>query len=195
MKLKTFLPILVWAIFVLLGNYQIISTTQNKIQDYHGVPPFAIGSISNPKNLNFLLDRKIHTEWERTTIHNGEVEFFLEMKLTHFYDGDGFSPFPVNGIEWKACKDKSLPSFKAKLFLREAINVDKELRLPKDKLLFTINFTEKNLKSYSYRFNKIAELKKEKHYSDGIYIYTLEMDLADKPSFNDCFSDITIKEF
>jgi hypothetical protein len=80
------------------------------------------------------------------------------------------------------------------LFLRESINVDKELRLPEDRLIASYKFDEINKHRISRDISGIDHLKQETNYPNGIFIYTLEMTLPNDISINDCFAEIKIKE-
>lgn len=194
MKFTSILPVILWTFAIAIGNYQIVSSTNSKILEYKSQPPFRIGSISNPSHLNFLLDDNLDTVWEKKVKQSGDVDFFLEMKLTHFFDGTLFVPFQVRKIQWTACPGKSLPRFTAKLLLRESINVDKELRLPQDKLVLSYNFNENGKRTAIQNLTVTKDLQAQSHYPEGIFIYTLEMTLPDDLSSNDCFSEIQLKE-
>jgi len=193
MKLTSILPVLFWIAAIAVGNYQIVSSTNQKIVEYHNNPPFRIGSLQNPSHLLYLLDSQLDTIWERKNYVKDQADFFIEMKLTHYYDGSSFVPFQVNGIQWIACPDKTLPKFNAKLFLRESINVDKELRLPEDKLVSSFEFREFGKLDYIKNIDVAKNLLKQSNYPTGIYIYTLEMTLPEKISENDCFAEIRLR--
>ncbi len=194
MWIKKILPVFLWILVLLVGNYQIVSTTLQKIEIYHTSPPFRIGSQTNTKNLLYLLDSDLHTIWERSVKRGNEPDFFLEMKLTHFWNGESFVPFPIKSIEWTACPGKKLPKFLAKVFFRESINVDKELRMPKDTLISSFAFSDVSETKVSFNLSGLEKLKIENHYPEGISIYTLEMTLMDPLTPNDCFSEIQLKE-
>jgi hypothetical protein len=194
MKVAILIPLSLWAFALIFGNYQIFSTTNTKMETFHSQPPFRIGAVSNHKNLALVLDANLATYWERTEIPHSGSDFFLEMKLTHFWDGKVFSPFPTKSIAWKACPGRTLPKFRAKLYLRESINVDKELRMPKDQLITEIKNDSNGLKELSSPISVVDNLKPETNYPHGISIYTLEVKLSEILSPNDCFSEIMIRE-
>ncbi|TGL62194.1 hypothetical protein EHQ58_03040 [Leptospira ognonensis] len=194
MNARILIPVCIWAILIAVGNYQIISSTNKKIEQYHNAPPFRIDSVHHAKNLNHLVDSRPETEWERAVFRKGEPDFTIEMKLTHFYDGVSFVPFRIKGIEWRACQGKTLPPFTAKLFLRESINVDKELRLPIDKLEDSFSFDGAGKKIHSQAINIKTKFISQTDYPTGIYIYTLEVTLPNPLSPNDCFAEIKLTE-
>jgi len=192
MRIATIIPLIVWTLAIILGNYHLVSSTNQKIETYHNSPPFRIGALFHGKDLSNLLDSDPNTIWERKEKQEGQADFFLELKLTHFWSGNEFSPFPVKEIVWVSCNGRKLPEFTAKLILREAINVDKELRLPIDTVIQTFVSKDKNQNYITKPILNTQPLKKESVYPNGIYIYTLEMSLPKLISPNDCFSEIRI---
>lgn len=194
MNVRILIPVFIWAMLIALGNYQIISSTHKKMKQYHSAPPFRIDSLHHAKNLNHLVDSQEETEWERSDNQKGEPTFTLEMKLSHYYDGTSFIPFRLKGIEWMACRGKTLPHFSAKLFLRESINVDKELRLPIDTLEDSVAFDGVGKTMFFHPIDLKTKMVSQTEYPKGIYIYTLEVTLTNTPTPNDCFAEIKLTE-
>lgn len=194
MRFSQFLPYVLWALPILAGNFYLVSSTQKKMEAYHSHPPFLYGAWSSEKEIPNLLDGNPNTFWKRTENPNQDFDFFLEMKLSHYWDGSAFSPFPISGWEIHACPGKTLPAFKGNILLREAINVDKELRLPEDEILSSFEDTTGKSEHFLIPMPKTKVWERVEEYPKGIYIYTITVKFLQELSANDCISEITTKE-
>ncbi|BDA79957.1 hypothetical protein LPTSP3_g28870 [Leptospira kobayashii] len=194
MKVSTIAPVLVCFFAILSANYYLFSSTKRNIDRYHNFPPFRIEDATKSGGLGNLLDNDSETIWVKKLPSSADWDFFLEMKLSHFWDGVVFSPRNFTSLEWKACKGQTLPPFEAKLLLRESINVDKELRMPNDKLIAVYRFDKKNETTTDFPIRQYLNLKPEKKYPVGISILTVEVKLTDDKSANNCFSEIILSE-
>jgi len=194
MKVSTIVPVFFAIFLILAGNYYIFSNTKKNIDRYHNSPPFRIEDATKSGELGNLLDKDFETAWIKKHPSPVNWDFFLEMALTHVWNGDHFSPRDFTSIIWKACKGQTLPAFEAKLLLRESINVDKELRMPTDKQIAVYRFDKKKETIATFPIRSHLHLKPEKNYPDGISIITVEVKLLDDKSTNNCFSEITLSD-
>ncbi|TGN06963.1 hypothetical protein [Leptospira ilyithenensis] len=194
MKVSTIVPVSLCFFSILSANYYLFSSTKSNIDRYHNFPPFRIEDATKSGGLGNLLDNDSETVWIKKLPSSADWDFFLEMKLSHFWDGVVFSPRNFTSLGWKACKGQTLPPFEAKLLLRESINVDKELRMPNDKLITVYRFGKENETKTEFPIQKYLNLKSEKNYPSGISILTVEVKLMDVDSTNNCFSEIILSE-
>ncbi|TGN20995.1 hypothetical protein [Leptospira idonii] len=191
MRISTFVPVFVWILLILFGNYFLISSTFKNMDVYHKIPPFRTEDATRSGNLSYLLDQDTNTVWQKKNNSPLDWDFFVEMKLTHVWNGNVFSPRNFRSLDWKACPGQNLPSFEAKLLFRESINIDKDLRLPDDKLISVFRFNGENKKQTSFSLDGFFPLKEESKYPLGISIITVEVK-TNTP--NACFSEISLLE-
>lgn len=189
-------PVIVLPIFfaislVLLGNYYLFSGTKKSINRYKENPPFRIEDTTGSGGIHFLLDKDTNTVWRKKQQAKEDFDFFLEMKLSHFWDGTRFLPRQFQNLIVFACPGENLPAFQIRFLLRESINVDKELRMPKDQLAFVYRFAEKNQSKISISLSKLPKFKKESNYPENIHILTPEFKLD---SGEGCISEVELEE-
>ncbi len=191
MRPAIFLPITVAIFLVLFGNYYLFSGTKKSINQYKENPPFRIEDNTGSGGIHLLLDKDTKTVWRKKQNGNGDFDFFLEMKLSHFWDGSLFSPREFKNLNVYACPGESLPTFEIRFLLRESINVDKELRMPKDELTFIFRFEEKNKTMVSIPLSKLPKFQKETNYPKNIHILTPEFKLF---ASEGCLSEVQLEE-
>lgn len=172
----------------LLGlNVYIYFNTQKKMESYAKSPPFRMEDFtkSNRKNksskIKHIADKDKSTFWikEQNSSHpNYDLE--LELTLTHFYAEGKFKKKEFHSLTFYSCLAKENPTrlrspnqLQVDVFLREAINIDKELRLPSDKKVgsFTLDF--KNSELYTVDISQLFALEDSARYPEGIFIITL----------------------
>ncbi|TGL18091.1 hypothetical protein EHQ42_07890 [Leptospira levettii] len=185
------IPIFSAIVFVLFGNYYLVSGTNKKIEGYKENPPFRIEDATASNGLSLLLDKNPSTVWRKIRNSPLDFDFFLEMKLSHVWDGEVFQPRTFQSLEVKACPGETIPPFTLRFLLRESINVDKELRMPKDKIAFVYPFQEKGIKQISIPLDKLPKFQIEKDYPNQIFILTPEFKIE---SQNGCLAEVTLKE-
>jgi len=147
---------LVWFLGLGLGMVLLVQSTSSKMQAYHVRPPFR--------------EEPATQEWHLTR----------EMGLTHFWNGNEYEPFARARILLTGCpgSDQDLTySF----FLREAINVDAELRLPKETEFPKQTTRLQNQKSLLV-WESPQSLRPTKHYPEGIFILGIRLQFQEMPS-------------
>ncbi|MCW7493479.1 hypothetical protein ND861_12595 [Leptospira sp. 2 VSF19] len=191
MKPVIVLPIFFAILFVLLGNYYLFSGTIKSINQYKDNPPFRIEDATGSGGIHLLLDKDKNTVWRKKQEGNEDFDFFLEMKLSHFWNGKEFSPREFQNLKVFACPGENLPTFQMRFLLRESINVDKELRMPKDQLAFVYIFKEKNKSNLAIPLSNLPKFQKENNYPENIHILTPEFKLLSKDG---CISEVELEE-
>lgn len=185
------LPIFFAISLVLFGNYYLFSGTKKNISRYNENPPFRIEDTTGSGGIHLLLDKNTNTVWRKKQNGKEDFDFFLELKLSHFWDGAEFSPRQFKNLNVIACPGETLPTFQMRFLLRESINVDKELRMPKDQLAFVYLFEEKNKSVISISLSKLPKFQKEKKYPENIHILTPEFKLLTKEG---CIAEVELEE-
>ncbi|MCE9501402.1 MAG: hypothetical protein K8R21_13025 [Leptospira sp.] len=190
---------------LILSNIFIFQRTYLKINSYRTEPPFfqtdftRSGRIGDNSKLRSLFDNDVSTFWIKEQDATG-FDFEAELRLTHFYDQDGFHPKHWENLRITACENETLKfvrpaSMQLELFSREAINVDKELRLPEEKIIgsYTINFETDSVKRISIK--KELKIEESDSFPKKMYIIGIRAKLpapagnAGKP----CLSDIRLE--
>ncbi|HMV43025.1 MAG TPA: hypothetical protein PK079_08340 [Leptospiraceae bacterium] len=204
-----YISILIFISLIYL-NYSIYTTTEKKMDIYSKNPPFRLddftksyrkNKLSQVKNLR---DQDSSTYWikEQNSFHP-EYDLETELTLTHFYKEGIFKKKNLNSITIHSCNPIADKSFLVKpnnlvidIYLREAINVDKELRLPKDEKISSILLSFQDKTSEKVDLTNILKLADSKDYPIGIYILTLFIkDNSNYPLDKKvCISEITVEE-
>jgi hypothetical protein len=87
-----------------------------------------IKDLLYPK-FHILWIKKKETNWKKLSQGLLDRDWEMELSLTHFWNGKVFIPKSLKTLEILPCDSSELV---LSLILREAINVDKILRLPED---------------------------------------------------------------
>lgn len=172
---KFILPLTIIGL-VILSNGMIAWNTKSKIPIYAENPPFRLDDFtgsyktSSQSKLNHLLDEDPDTKWIKWNEGSQDRDFDIELRLTHKWDGSSFVP-----IDWKNFQIKSCSHHPARfsILLREAINVDKELRLPDDTVIFTQEYNLDPTKPIEIPLDNLLNTKPTQAYPEGISILTL----------------------
>ncbi|EOQ88671.1 hypothetical protein LEP1GSC202_2711 [Leptospira yanagawae serovar Saopaulo str. Sao Paulo = ATCC 700523] len=184
-------PILFCVVCILFGNYFLYSGTNKKINRYKENPPFRIEDVTASTGLSFLLDKNPSTVWRKIRNSPVDFDFFLELHLSHVWDGNAFQPRKFESLMVEACPNDFIPPFTLRFLLRESINVDKELRMPKDIVSFVYSFQEKGKHQIFIPLNKLPKFQIESEYPKNIYILTPEFKLDAETG---CLAEVSLKE-
>ncbi|TGL60689.1 hypothetical protein EHQ64_12775 [Leptospira sarikeiensis] len=192
----------IWAlVFVaglVLSNYYLYSTTNSKLESYKSEPPFLRFDFTDSylsdrsSQAPYLADGNLETKWRKLRPSNREMDFDLELRLSHRLKNGSYVPTNWKEIRVIACSNQT-PPLSLKVLEREAINVDKESRLPDDtEYLNTIlDFSKSNV--VSIPLNKAAGIVPQKEYPNGIWIWSVQGTFAVSGQ-GSCIQDIQIIE-
>lgn len=180
------------------ANYKIYSNTRKKIELYQKSPPFLTFDFTRSNasgvssSLKDIIDRNPFTAWEKQNPRIGDWDLDLELDLTHRWNGEFFQSNRLNEIIIAPCAYDSGPkTLKVFAYIREAINVDKDLRLPVEQELFSEEI-ELEDKPYEIDLENQLKLNDSKVFPEGIYIAGIKIASKDK-SFKYCLSDVYMK--
>lgn len=173
--MRYFFSILIFISLVSFNLY-LYFYTEKKISEYEKIPPFrtedyTASNLINPNSrLVHLKDKNKNTFWirekeSRYKNHDAEIEF----TLTHFKKNSIYLPKDLEKIKIETCEPKPEKIF-LNLYLREAINIDKELRLPNSFFQEKIIFEKEDI---SKKFKLKEKLIEQENFPNGIFIYTL----------------------
>lgn len=142
----------IWVLGIGSGLGILYYSTEAKIQSYAANPPFRWDKNPLDKNWNLA----------------------VELGLTHSWDGGRFPPIPRKNLFIEICPSLETTEIPYELFLRESINVDAELRMPKD------FFPKKGVLEPRQRMISIQNLwnlETLEEYGAGIWIYGIKLKL------------------
>jgi len=158
---------MVLPLLILFLNGYIILHSLRKLEQYDKIPPFNMidytrsGKVAPDSPLASLLDNDLATSWEKKS-SGDEFDFELELSLSHVYKDGKYQPKKFGNLYIQKCPGDRLEKFTVSIFLREAINIDKELRMPNDTALavttakfhdgvarFTVPYTPKETDQFS----------------------------------------------
>jgi hypothetical protein len=185
-------------LLVVFLNIWIFFSTRDKIQIYKENPPFpaidfTLSEKLDPKSkLIHLLDNDPNTYWKKKR-EVGGWDIDLELRLTHYRTETIYKSRKFSYLELIPCIDSNWDGkVKAFVFFREAINVDKELRLPVEQEIFSGEFIEEE----NVRKLFLADypnLQNSELYSKGIYIFGTKLKFIGGKG-EACFTRINVKE-
>lgn len=188
-------------------NFYIYLNTEKKMEAYAISPPFRMEDFtkSNRKNkfskIKNLTDQNKNTFWiKEQNSFRSDYDLELELALTHVYSESKFKKKDFHFMTFHSClsKDTSLKSpnqLQVDLFLREAINIDKELRLPNDSKVVSFPVDFKNADFVKIDISKLFTLEDSNRYPENIYIVTLFLKDNSKQEVgaNTCLAEIEIE--
>ena len=168
-------------------NAYIYLNTEKKIKSYSKSPPFRMEDFTKSYRKNklsqikYLTDKDKTSFWikEQNSIHP-DYDLELELTLTHVYEKEKFQKKEFHFLTFYSClvKENFTPLrspnlLQVDVFLREAINIDKELRLPKDTKITSFELDFQNSNSQKVDISKLFALEDSTHFPDNIYLITL----------------------
>lgn len=179
----------IWAFFLLFGLGFLFFSTNQKSNTYSTNPPFRREAPGNPLGLLSLFDSDLKTFWTKNQENGLEWDLVLELGLSHIWDGLTFSPISFKTISIDFCSPILSKTIHYGVFLREAINVDQELRMPKDTDIFHGDQIHEVTTILIPLDEKIKLIKEEK-YPNGISIVGMRL----KVPTGTCISEIKLNE-
>lgn len=189
-----------FVLFILSLNAYIFFKTESKIEEYEKIPPFRrvdytfSNKISRNSNVYNLLDKNESTLWrkEQKSLHpNFDLE--VELELTHIYKSGKFIPKQFTNLVIKSCSQINT-KLSVQMVFREAINVDKELRLPGETEFRTWEINLQEASEFHFDL-KDLNLKESSIYPDNIYIFTLFIkELPGEEKEKLCLKDIYMEK-
>lgn len=203
-----FISILIFLSLFGLNAY-IYWNTEKKIQAYSKSPPFRADDFtkSNRKNkssnIKNLTDKDTTTFWiKEQNSSKPEYDLELELTLTHTYKEKKFVKKEFHSLAFYSClvKENYTPlrspnKMTVDLFLREAINVDKELRFPKDAKITSFDLNFQNADVQKIDLTNLIPLQDSNTYPENIFILTLFIkdNSIHKENEKTCLAEIKIE--
>ncbi|WP_210413013.1 hypothetical protein [Leptospira semungkisensis] len=189
---------LVFVAGLAFSNYYLYSSTIAKLESYKSEPPFLRFDFTDSyledrsSQAPYLADGNPKTEWRKLRPSSQKSDFDLELRLTHRLKDGIYLPSPWKEIQVSACSTKT-PKLKLKIVLREAINVDKESRLPDDTDYETkvLDFSESD--TVRIPLHKEFSRVPQKDYPKGISIWAVQGNF-DEIGRDVCLKDIQVLE-
>ncbi|EKS10420.1 hypothetical protein [Leptospira santarosai] len=196
---KILVPI--FPIAIITGNFYLFNTTQNKIEAFAVQPPFLSFDFTNSylsdtnSRIDHLLDQNPSTTWTKLRHSNKTEDFLLELRQTHHFKENKPEISKWKTLHIVGCKE-TLEKLKLGLILRESIDMDKELRMPKDRILFerVLNFSESKHFKIPLEFYYQPEMSPE--FPQKMFIWTVHGTwIEEKQSRSEfCLEDIWLSE-
>lgn len=177
---------------MILGNGFIYLTTKENILSYKDNPPFRLDDftqsyrLSSKSKLLHLLDGDPDTRWIKLQEGLEDRDWEVELKLTHRWNGEEYIPQVIQGIQIIPCSDSNVTLTPV---LREAINVDKVLRLPDDEILYSQDIQTQASVPILLPLDRKLDLKPTQIYPEGIFILLLRGKFHSKDG---CIQDIRV---
>jgi hypothetical protein len=187
--LVLFLPI-----SLVLGNVYIYFTTKKKIEAYAKIPPFRTedytvsNKIDKSSELINLKDKNPDTHWKKLRDSRyKKYDAELEYTLTHEWKENQLVPKQFNSLRIILCKEDKPKDLDIDIFLREAINIDKDLRLPDSFFYKSYHFSEELKNEIIQKDFELKNLSISSEFPKNIFIITLFLKTSSPKS---CISDI-----
>jgi hypothetical protein len=171
--MKQVLPIL-FSFLAIVLNWFIYSSTTEKINRYKRTPPFpAIDHTRSATGIFPLLDGDHTTYWIKDR-EGREWDFDIELRFSHVLKNTQYQSIPYTELSIVPCEGYPPISINMELVKREGINVDKELRMPREEIIEKISvrdIKEPFIYDISRHFNQ-KEIKSE---YDGFNMYIIAL--------------------
>lgn len=200
MILRKFLYLLLPASLLIATGY-IYRHTGKKLATYRNSPPFMLRDFTNSHSLNpkssvnhLLYDGP--TFWFMEKEREG-YELELELKLSHIYQNQQLIARKFTKLKISACPltNYSFPKkLKLQFFTREAINVDKVLRLPEEKILQTMTIRAIQQDGVSVATDSFLQFQASERYPQNIFIVGIRLDILDVKREKICIHKIELLE-
>ncbi|MBE7412159.1 MAG: hypothetical protein L6Q54_09070 [Leptospiraceae bacterium] len=184
-------------------NLYVIIYSETKITEYDINPPFFATDFTESYKLNpqskiqFIADGKTNTHWikERDAKNS---DFEIELRLTHFFE-NGYHRKNYKYLKILACEDVKKKITKPEnlritIFKKEAINVDKELRLPKEKSLKEIDVDFSDSLDQKIPIAKDISIQETNHFPENIFILGVRGKITGNSKTSSCISEISFEE-
>ncbi|TGL33976.1 hypothetical protein EHQ52_05455 [Leptospira koniambonensis] len=192
----------IWALVFVTGlafsNYYLYSTTNSKLESYKSEPPFLRFDftdsylVDRSSQAPYLADGNLDTEWKKLRPSSLKMDFDLELRLSHRLKSGIYVPTNWKGLKVIACS-KNTPPLSLKVLEREAINVDKESRLPDDTEYSSIILDFSGSEIATVYLKKDAGSVPQKEYPNGIWIWAVQ-GTFENIGPNACIKDIQLFE-
>ncbi|MEM7182910.1 MAG: hypothetical protein AAF518_18505 [Spirochaetota bacterium] len=173
------------------------------MKKYQKNPPFLVFDFTKShlynqdSSIHHLMDANASTYWIKENESPAEKsDISLELRLTHYYK-DGFQVRKFQKLVILLCEDRKKKyvypkEIKVKLMQREAINVDKELRLPKESVLQTWSLQVKD--SSRLELPLSLNIRESNTYPQNIFILGVTLDMIAPDSGKPCLKEIFLVE-
>jgi hypothetical protein len=188
------------AILIIIGlNAWIYRQSEARIKEYTSSPPFFFldftksSRYNSESSLKNLRDENPETVWVKER-EGDEYDFELELKLSHKLENGIYKPRPFKTLIINSCTNNAknyAPPEKIKvyLFLKEAINIDKELRLPNETFLSNLEFTENE---NTFPISSLLHFQDSDSFPKGIHILSIRAKVFAKEKTKACLSDVVL---
>ncbi|EQA51702.1 hypothetical protein [Leptospira kmetyi] len=170
---------LIFPIAILSGNLYLYNTTKNRIETFTVQPPFLAFDFTNSylgdrnSRISHLLDQNPTTTWTKRRPSTAPEDFLVELRQTHHLANGKPAISKWKTLHVVGCK-QTVGEMKLDLILRESIDMDKELRLPKDQLLGEriLNFSES--KHFSIPLDSYYKPEATEEFPQKMFIWTVK---------------------
>nr|WP_210412853.1 hypothetical protein [Leptospira gomenensis] len=175
----TYCLILLFPITIIAGNLYLFESTNKKVEIYLQQPPFLVFDFTNSylsnnnSNIANLLDRKPETTWTKLRESIQKEDFQVELRQTHHLK----TGKPVIS-DWRhlhivACAGTHA-DLKISILLRESIDMDKELRMPKDKVINERILKFSKLLHYEIPLSEFYSPLESAEFPQNMFIWTIQ---------------------
>lgn len=194
-------PKILAVIFVaglILSNYYLIVTSDSKLEFYRSEPPFLRFDFTDSyledrsSQAPYIADGNLSTEWRKLRPSSREWDFDAELRLSHRLKEGIYQPTPWKRIRVIACS-RSAPPLSLRVLEREAINVDKESRLPDDTEYRSVVLDFSRSGEAEILLQKQFSPVPKSEYPKGIVIWAVQGSFS-KIGKESCIKDIEISE-
>ncbi|MDV6235445.1 hypothetical protein CH379_007365 [Leptospira ellisii] len=171
--------ILLFPIIIVAGNSFLFDSTNKKIEFYLRQPPFLAFDFTNSylsdinSNITNLLDRKPETTWTKLRNSIKKEDFQLELRQTHHLQEGKPTISNWKYLHIVACAGTHA-NLKVSILLRESIDMDKELRMPKDTVINEQILDFSKLTDYEIPLNKLYSPLESVEFPQNMFIWTVQ---------------------
>ncbi|RHX93211.1 hypothetical protein EHO98_00465 [Leptospira stimsonii] len=163
---------------IIIGNILLFNSTKDKIKVFETKPPFLAFDFTNSylkerdSRIGNLLDGNPTTTWTKVRDSTRKEDFQLELRQTHH-----LSQGKPRISDWKYLQIKACPetqeNLKIDLVLRESIDMDKELRMPKDEIRGELFLEFSKTKHLKIPLKPYYKAEESEEFPQKMFIWTI----------------------
>lgn len=194
--------VIIPVILVCINGFILISS-ETKIKKYNQAPPFFATDFTKSYKLNqksqikFIVDGDTETFWTKEREAEG-ADFEVELRLTHYFQ-NGLRSKDYRYLKIVACekaeeKISKPEKLEVSLFLKEAINVDKELRLPSEKIAGRKNLDFSDSPIRKIDVSKELRILETNHFPENVFIIGVRGKITGAKKSRPCISEISLEK-
>lgn len=194
--------VFIFPLTIILGNLYLFGTTKNKIETFTIQPPFLAFDFTNSylsnrsSRIRNLLDQDSSTTWFKLRNSIQKEDFLVELRQTHHLKNQKPEISNWKNLHVVSCHE-TVKTLKLSIILRESIDMDTELRLPKDRVIGEKFLDFSKSKHFKIPLDLYYKPETSEEFPQNMFIWTVKGTWVTKDSDflkELCLTDVWLSE-